>query len=149
MNRLRNTAAPALPVSLEARLGARVAGVLSLNAQALPHELTERLRFGREKALARARELRVVSAPVVVGVSGGGAALQAPSGFGGWWQRAASVVPLVLLVAGFVMIDRWLVHEQVLTAADIDAQILADDLPPAAYSDPGFVEFLRSPPPNP
>jgi Protein of unknown function (DUF3619) len=152
MNRLRNTAAPpgtALPASLEARLAARVAGALSLNAQALPHELTERLRFGREKALARARELRVASAQAVVGVSGGGAALLAPSAFGGWWQRAASVVPLVVLVAGLVMIDRWLVHEQVLTAADIDAQILADDLPPAAYSDPGFVEFLRSPPPNP
>jgi hypothetical protein len=25
--------------------------------------------------------------------------------------------------------------------------ILADDLPPAAYSDPGFAEYLRSAPP--
>jgi hypothetical protein len=150
MNRLRRaTAASALPASVEARLAARLAGALSLNAQALPHDVTERLRFGREKALARARELRSAAPALVAGVTAGGAAQLAQAGFGGWWHRAASVLPLLLLVAGLIMIDRWMMHEQVLTAADIDAQILADDLPPAAYSDPGFVEFLRSPPPNP
>ena len=28
---------------------------------------------------------------------------------------------------------------------DIDTALLADDLPVAAYSDPGFVEFLKAP----
>jgi len=28
--------------------------------------------------------------------------------------------------------------------AGMDAALLADDLPPAAYSDPGFVQFLKS-----
>ena len=64
-----------------------------------------------------------------------------------WWQRAASFLPLVVLVMGLVAIDRWSVREQVLAAADIDAQLLSDNLPPAAYSDPGFAEFLRSTPP--
>ena len=27
--------------------------------------------------------------------------------------------------------------------AEIDTALLVDDLPPAAYSDPGFVQFLR------
>lgn len=134
---------PALPASLEARLAARVAGALSLTAQALPHDVSERLRFAREKALAKARE---ANRPVVAGVSAQGAAVLAE---GAGWHRLAALVPLLLLVAGLVAIDRWLAHEQVLTAADIDAQILADDLPPAAFSDPGFVEFLRSPPPQP
>lgn len=131
------------PGSVEVRLAARLAGALSLHAQALPHDLGERLRFGREKALARAREVR--SAVVVVGVSSQGAA--ALAGGMPWWQRAASVMPLLVLVAGLVLIDRWVTHEQVLTAAEIDSQLLADDLPPAAFTDPGFVEFLRSPPP--
>ena len=30
--------------------------------------------------------------------------------------------------------------------AEIDAALLADDLPPKAYSDAGFAEFLKTPP---
>jgi hypothetical protein len=28
--------------------------------------------------------------------------------------------------------------------AEIDSAILADDLPPAAYTDPGFAQFLKN-----
>jgi len=28
--------------------------------------------------------------------------------------------------------------------AEVDAAILTDELPPAAYADPGFVQFLKS-----
>lgn len=127
---------------VEVRLAARLAGALSLHTQALPHDLSERLRFGREKAVARARELRGTAG--VVGVSAQGSAVLGRGT--AWWQHAASVLPLVVLVAGLVFIDRSVTREQVLTAAEIDAQLLADDLPPAAFTDPGFVEFLRSPP---
>jgi hypothetical protein len=130
---------------IEARLAARLAGGLTLRAATLPHDVTERLRFAREQALSRAREVRQAApAPggAVVGVSARGAATL--GGFVPWWQRAASVLPLVVLVAGLVMIDRWSVREQVLAAADFDSQLLSDSLPPAAYSDPGFAEFLRS-----
>ncbi|HEY6510384.1 MAG TPA: DUF3619 family protein [Burkholderiaceae bacterium] len=44
-----------------------------------------------------------------------------------------------------LFIERSYVDQQVRAAAEIDADILTDDLPPQAYSDPGFVEFLRSP----
>jgi hypothetical protein len=33
-----------------------------------------------------------------------------------------------------------------MAAAEIDAQLLSDTLPPAAYSDPGFAEFLKNNP---
>ena len=132
--------------SLEARFAARVAGALSLRAQALPHDITERLRVARDQATARARHTRrqAASGTVVVGVSAGGAALL--SGFAPWWQRAASVLPLLVLVSGLLMIERWAQTEQVLAAAEIDSQLLSDALPPAAYSDPGFGEFLRAAP---
>ena len=68
-------------------------------------------------------------------------------GFTPWWQRLAAVLPLVLLVSGLVAIDQWSIREEVVAAADLDAQLLADDLPPAAFSDPGFAEYLRSAPP--
>jgi len=127
---------------IEARLSARLAGGLTAQID----NISERLRFAREKSLARSREVRL-AAPAshsIVGVSARGAAVLA--GFVPWWQRAASALPLVMLVIGFMVIDHWAVREQVVAAADFDAQLLADDLPPAAYSDPGFAEFLRDSP---
>jgi hypothetical protein len=131
---------------IEARLSARLAGGLTAQIDNIPHDISERLRFAREKSLARSREVRL-AAPAshsIVGVSARGAAVLA--GFVPWWQRAASALPLVMLVIGFMVIDHWAVREQVVAAADFDAQLLADDLPPAAYSDPGFAEFLRDSP---
>jgi hypothetical protein len=137
------TAGPAL----EARLAARLASGLSVRSQHLPHDITERLRFAREKAVALARQSRLqpAAATAVVGVSAQGAAV-----FGGhrlWWQQAASALPLVFLVCGLVVIDRWSAREQVRAAADTDTLLLSDALPPTAYSDPGFGEFLRGTPP--
>jgi len=131
---------------VEARLGNRLASALS--SQTLSHDVGERLRVAREQALSRARDVRRVAPAAagasVVAVSARGAAVL--GGFVPWWQRAASMLPLVVLVAGLVAIDQFTMREQVMTAADIDAQLLSDDLPPAAYSDPGFAEFLRNGP---
>jgi hypothetical protein len=132
---------------IESRLAARLAGALTLQSQSLPHDISERLRFARERALASAREAQraPAAATTTVGVTAGGAAVLGGF-FVPWWQRAASVLPLVVLVAGLMLIQQWTVREQVLAAAEIDSQLLADALPPAAYSDPGFAEFLRSDP---
>lgn len=143
---MNTTSRSAGAYALEARLGARLAAGLTTRAQGVPHDISERLRVSREQAVARARLARQ-AAPAsagIVGVSRSGAAT-----FGGsasWWQRAASALPLVVLALGMVAIDHWSTREQVLAAADIDAQLLSDNLPPAAYSDPGFAEFLRSGP---
>ncbi len=132
----------------EARLGRRLAALLSESHAHKPQpDVDERLRFAREQALSRARTQRAAAParPSVVGLGRDGAAVL--GGSAPWWQRAAAVLPLLLLVAGLVFIDHWSTREQVLAAADIDTQLLADNLPPAAYSDPGFAEFLRSSPP--
>lgn len=132
--------------SIEGRLAARLAGAVSLRSQALPHDISERLRFAREQAMTRARATRLQAAggTSVAGVSRSGAATLGR--FAPWGQRFASVLPLVVLVSGMLMIDRWNSREQVLAAAEIDAQLLSDTLPPAAYSDPGFAEFLKNNP---
>ena len=132
---------------IEARLAARLAGTLTQAAESLPHDVSERLRVARQQALARAREVRlaVPAAATVSGVSASGALTL--SGFWPRWQRAASLLPLLVLLGGLFAIDQWVTREQVLTAAEIDAQLLSDDLPPAAYTDPGFAEYLRSSPP--
>lgn len=138
--------------ALEARLAARLSAGLTEQARELPHDIGERLRVAREQALARAAEVRrlapqprVASEPVIVGVTAGGMALM--GGAPPWWQRAAAVVPLLVLVFGLLLIERQGELEQVRAAAEVDALLLADDLPPDAYTDPGFAQFLREPAP--
>jgi len=144
--RRQNFDDPAL-LGLQNRLAASMSGALSQSAHALPHEVIERLRFAREQSLVKARESRLAlpAGLQVLGVSTSGTALlgSMPS----WWQRALSVLPLVLLVAGLLAIQKFSAREQMMAAADVDAVLLTDQLPPAAYSDPGFGEYLRSPPP--
>ena len=141
MSRFSQTAVPA---STEARLAAHLAGALSMHAQALPHAISERLRFSRTQALARATQLRAetASGTTLVAQQGVGILML----FAPWGQRVASLLPVVALVFGMMMIDKWAARENMLVAVDIDARLLSDDLPPAAYADPGFGEFLRSPP---
>jgi hypothetical protein len=142
--------------ALESRLAGRLAGALCLTQAALPADTVERLRFARQTAVERARQARtraraVAAAPALVaGVLAGAAGLGSrPFGPpGGWWQRAAALLPLVVLVAGLVGIEEWARQEQIAVAADIDARLLADDLPPQAYADPGFAEFLLHEPPS-
>ena len=68
--------------------------------------------------------------------------------FGGagpsWWNRIGSAVPLVALLAGLVMIHTFENDRRASEVAEVDAALLTDDLPPAAYADPGFVQFLKS-----
>lgn len=59
-----------------------------------------------------------------------------------WGWRLASALPILALLAGLWGIQRYFHHEQVQAATEVDMALLTDDLPPAAYSDPGFTEFL-------
>jgi hypothetical protein len=129
---------------LEARFGLRLGALLDEQAARTPHDVSERLRVAREQALARARESRLLtsSADAVVGNGRSAALGRLP----GWLFRFASVMPLVVLVAGMVLIDEWHDRAQIEAAADVDVNLLADDLPPDAYSDAGFVEFLKEDP---
>ena len=130
--------------ALQARFALRVAAVLSERSQDLGADVDERLRFAREKALGRARAARVANGTPAVGVARGGAAILGWAG-SGWWLKLASVAPVFALVAGLLLIQRWQDNAQISVAAEVDAALLSDDLPPTAYSDAGFAEFLKTP----
>lgn len=134
-------------------------------AQTLPADIMERLRFSRERAVARSRALQAQIRPSLATARSPGVVAWAPavagshqepgwaapawpaangaSGDPGWAGRAAAWLPLLILVLGFVLIQDLLQEVQIEAAAEVDAALLADDLPPQAYADPGFAEYLR------
>jgi len=145
MNQLNPSSLSAARDAMQARFARRVVARLNDGAGDLNGDVAERLRFGRERALEGAALARKAAASSsTVGMTGGGAALL--GGSTGWWLRVASVLPLVALLAGLVLIQRWQTTAQISVAAEVDAALLADDLPPTAYRDAGFVEFLKTPP---
>jgi hypothetical protein len=130
--------------ALRARFALKVTAKLSERANELAPDLNERLRFARETALEHARAARRAEAVSVAGVGARGAAVLGRLG-GSWWLKVASVAPMLVLAAGLFLIQRWQESVQISAAAEVDAALLADDLPPTAYRDVGFAEFLKTP----
>ena len=128
----------------QARLGLRLAGLLSVGTTRLSPDIHERLRFAREQALQRARLQRLAAASSPASNGGGTLSLNGPSA---WWQRALATLPLAVLVGGLFLVQHASQRELMLAVADVDAVLLGDSLPPDAYSDPGFAEFLHHPQP--
>lgn len=142
-NQNKSTSAHDRAASLEGRVALRMTAYLDETTRDLPFGVSERLRVGREQAVLRAqaaRKVAVQQSPVLVH-------LASALAFGrqadhGW--RLASFLPLVALVAGLVAIHQYHDYEQILLAAELDVAILVDELPPAAYRDPGFTAFLQA-----
>jgi hypothetical protein len=131
--------------ALQARFALRVTSRLTAQAGDLPHDLSERLRVAREQAVARARELRRTETAPALSIQGYGGGVATIGNSPPTWVRLASLLPLMVLVLGLVLIQHLHDQAEIHAAADVDAALLADDLPPEAYGDPGFVEFLRQP----
>lgn len=143
--------------ALEARFALRVAARLEEGSQNMPHDFSERLRVARQQAVAQARQAAAVtrkktapaSAVSIVRVDphSGAAVL---GRFGGedspWWGRLGWVIPALALVAGLAGLGEWQNRDQISLTARLDTELLGDALPPAAYTDAGFSEFLIQPP---
>ena len=127
---------------LQDRFGLKAASYLSAGAADLPHDISERLRVARLQAVSKRKIVRLEPATQVVG-NGGSATL----GWGGgvsWWARIGSVVPLIALVVGLLAINSIQNDNRAQELAEVDAALLTDELPPAAFADPGFVQFLKA-----
>ena len=126
-------------------LGKLIASRLSDGTDDLPHEITERLKVARAQAVARRR---IVSAQTQLSVSGGVAALQLGGEEDGLWNRIASFFLLIALVAGLISIAVLQDEKTAAEIAEVDAELLIDELPPQAYVDPGFAHYLHVNRPN-
>ena len=128
---------------LQDRFALKAVSYLSTGAADLPHDISERLRAARAQAVSKRKIAKVQTAGSVINM-GGSAALSWGSADGlGWWGRIGSVMPLIALVVGMLMINSVQSDNRAREVAEVDAALLTDALPPAAFSDPGFVQFLK------
>jgi hypothetical protein len=129
---------------LQDRYGLKTASYLSAGAAKLPYDISERLRAARAQAVAMRKIAKVQTSPVAAS-SGAGAALTWGSDEGfGLWSRIGSVLPLVALVVGLLTIHSLQSDNFARELAEVDSALLTDELPPDAFSDPGFVQFLKA-----
>jgi hypothetical protein len=129
--------------SYQDRLGRNIAARLTDASQSLPNDISERLKVARMQALAQRKVIKLQTASSV-NSNGGAATLRMGESDGSLWSRLGAVIPLLVLVVGLLTIA--VVQEQRRTneIADVDVELLVDELPPAAYTDPGFVHFLSA-----
>lgn len=128
---------------LQDRYGLKIAARLSEGADKLPHDISERLRVARTQALARRKMQRTAVTASMLG-SGGTATLGSGDEGLTWWGRIASALPLMALAIGLVTISAIQDDNTARELAAVDAALLVDDLPPAAYADPGFAQFIKT-----
>ena len=127
--------------------GLRIAAQLNAASLELPHDISERLRAARTRAIAARLKPQTRLQTSTAVIPQNGAALLNFGGDEGLniWSRLASLLPLIALVAGLALIQNIMDDDRANELAEIDSALLVDDLPPAAYADPGFLQFLKNP----
>ena len=128
----------------EDRFGQNIAARLSDTTKDLPNDITERLKAARMQAMAKRKVVAKLQPAESILANGAAATLSMGDPSYSIWNRLGSLAPLLLLVVGLLAIT--VVQEQRVAdeIAEFDVELLADDLPPAAYTDPGFVHFLNA-----
>ena len=124
------------------RFGLRLAARLSDSTDELPYEISERLRAARVQAVSK-RKTVVLKKTARASSFGDGGTLTLGSENTTWWEKLASTAPLLILVFGLIAVNLIQDDNHAKEIAEIDAALLTDDLPPTAYADPGFVQYLK------
>ena len=124
------------------RFGLQVAAQLSQATEELPYEISERLRAARMQALGK-RKVAVTQTVTRLATSGVSETRTFGDDDASWLNRMASIIPLFALIFGLIAISVIQDDNNANELAEIDSALLTDDLPPEAYTDPGFAHFLK------
>ncbi|AGX86261.1 DUF3619 family protein [Candidatus Symbiobacter mobilis] len=125
----------------------RLCVALDETTEDVPYDVAERLRAARVRAVeVRKHRVRAVL-PRSWGHNGSATLSMHEGDEGGrhspWWARAAFAGWLLAVLVGLFAISAVQYEVGVLELAELDTAILTDDLPPAAYVDVGFAQFLQ------
>jgi hypothetical protein len=129
---------------LQDRYGLKTASYLSAGAADLPYDISERLRAARAQAVAARKMARVQTSPALAEQEIGPALTWGSDEGFSLWNRIGSILPLIALVVGLLTINSLQTDSFVQELAEVDSALLTDELPPDAFSDPGFVQFLKA-----
>jgi hypothetical protein len=126
------------------QFGRRVAARLDVSCNQVSHDISERLRVARLRAVQSKKSViwEAKTAPALQ-IQGNSASMSFDFFQGNLWNQIASLLPIIALVVGVFLIYNF--HDDKITSelAEVDAKLLLDDLPPTAYTDPGFLKFLQ------
>jgi len=132
--------------SAQDQFGMRIAARLDAATLEISHDVSERLRAARTRAVAARMAPQAKLRPSSgLSVHNGVGMLHFGDEGLNLWSRLASFLPLVALVAGLAFIQHITDNDRANELAEVDSALLTDDLPPSAYADPGFLEFLKMP----
>lgn len=129
----------------EQQFSLHVRRALDESAGKLPYKVTHRLGNAREQALARmsATPVALASLESSSGAVPAGASATL-SGGGAGWRLTGTALPLLILVAGLLFMAAWDISEKAEELAEVEAGMLADDVPLDIYADRGFGVFLKN-----
>ena len=120
-------------------LAYKVRHALNENLDALPASTTDRLAAARALALSRKKPDAAPAKPGKRPLFDLGALFTGPA-----LARIAVAVPMLALVIGMGGVYQYEQQQRLAAMAEIDAAVLADELPLTAYLDQGFNAYLES-----
>lgn len=124
------------------QFGQASAALLRQGTHSIPQNIKDRLYAARMQAIAAKKPEKVrIQKQVLAGTS-----RNWTSGSNGLWDSVGWIAPLVVLVFGLIGIAQWQDDSRINDIAEVDAALLADDVPPDAYADSGFLAFLKNGP---
>lgn len=103
--------------------------------------ITERLRFARERALHAQKTIELHTAWSLAPQTNASFALNGRNS--DLFNKLGMMIPLLALIVGLIVITQLQNDYRAKEIADVDAALLIDDLPPSAYADQGFGQFLK------
>lgn len=117
----------------EAAFAARIRGALDQGASELGAKASRRLYE------ARCDALRHQAAPVAALSLAGVGQLLGDS----WHRHYRGILAFLALAIGAMGVQVWQTVQQADELAEIDSALLTDEVPPSAYTDPDFLEWLQ------
>jgi len=133
-------------ISKQDQLGMRMAALLEQGNQHLAYDITERLRAARTRAVSASRIKQTDYSTVTDAQLQSNGSLRMPfhNKTQEIYKLLVSFIPLICLAVGLMFLYDFHNNQAALEMAEIDSALLVDDLPPHAYTDPAFIDFLKS-----
>jgi hypothetical protein len=125
-------------VSSEEQFAQQLCRALDQRTSALDPVVTERLRAARMRALER----QTVTATDTQIIGAGGTASLMQAGHDGAGHPWRTLFVILAMIIGMSVAYYWNSFDEADANEEIDSALLADELPPKAYLDPGFQAWL-------